>query len=182
MPWGAVTAPVMPSSLPWSPRNKRPTGSKRSATHSWLTCARLAGTRNRLDVVCPATTDGEDPGSSCVRLSPLWRGWDVRSAAGVVSPLLPVHFQVVALAESFEARCDEILDSPQVFLVGGLGVERQRAKEGPEGSRAGILGRRPSAATVDVAAGEKANCLIRSSGQGRGRTADLPPFRRSIAP
>jgi hypothetical protein len=62
-----------------------------------------------------------------MRLLPWWRGWDVRSAAGVVSLLLPVHFQVVALAEPFEARSDEILDSPQVFLVGGLGAERQRA-------------------------------------------------------
>jgi hypothetical protein len=47
--------------------------------------------------------------------------------AGVVSLLLPVHFQVVALAESFEARSNELLDSPQIFLVCGLGAERQRA-------------------------------------------------------
>jgi len=40
----------------------------------------------------------------------------------IVSLLLPVHLEVVAPAEAFQAPGDEILDPPQVFLVGGLGA------------------------------------------------------------
>ena len=44
-----------------------------------------------------------------------------------------------------------------------------------------MRGRRPGAAEGDVTAGEEAYCLFRSSGQGRGRTADLPFFRLAAA-
>src|SRR5258706_1463548 len=42
----------------------------------------------------------------------------------------PVHGRVLAVAELGEASGDEVLNLPQVLLVGGLGVEGQRAGAG----------------------------------------------------
>src|SRR5262249_43842480 len=61
-------------------------------------------------------------------------------------------------------------------------VQQWTAKAGPERSQTGMRGRRPGAAEGNVAAGRKAYCLFRSSGQGRGRTAGLPLFRRTLIP
>src|SRR5262245_45059503 len=61
-------------------------------------------------------------------------------------------------------------------------VQQCTAKAGPERSQTGMSGRRPGTAEGNVAAGRKAYCLFRSSGQGRGRTADLPLFRRTLIP
>src|SRR5262249_39941245 len=57
-------------------------------------------------------------------------------------------------------------------------VQQWTAIAGPRGSQTGTKGQRPRKAKTGVAAGQRANSLIRSSGQGRGRTADLPLFRR----
>src|SRR5215470_19323248 len=61
-------------------------------------------------------------------------------------------------------------------------VQQWTAIAGPRGSQAGTKGRRPRKAKTGVVAGQKVNSLIRSSGQGRGRTADLPLFRRTLIP
>jgi hypothetical protein len=42
----------------------------------------------------------------------------------------------------------------------------------------GHVGQRPEVTQCGLAAGERQNRLIRSSGKGRGRTADLPLFSR----
>ena len=61
-------------------------------------------------------------------------------------------------------------------------VQQWTAIAGPRRSQAGTKGRQPRKTETGVAAGEKANSLIRLSGQGRGRTADLPLFRRTLIP
>jgi len=53
-------------------------------------------------------------------------------------------------------------------------VQQWTAVAGPHGARVGTKRRRPRKARKGVVAGGKANSLVRSSGQGRGRTADLP--------
>src|SRR5262249_61082009 len=68
----------------------------------------------------------------------------------------------------------------QQWLTGrgrAVRVQQWTVMAGPRGSQAGTKGRRPTKARMGVTAGERANSLIRSSGQGRGRTADLPLFR-----
>src|SRR5581483_11480405 len=48
---------------------------------------------------------------------------------------MPGHRQVLALPELFQAGGEEVLDPPQVFLVGGLGADRQSAGKGAHGQR-----------------------------------------------
>ena len=61
-------------------------------------------------------------------------------------------------------------------------VQQWTAIAGPRGSQAGTKGGGRGRREKGVAAGEEANSLIRSSGQGRGRTADLPLFSLAVSP
>jgi hypothetical protein len=65
------------------------------------------------------------------------RRWSGQVPPGFACPV-PGHRQLVASAELFEAPGDEILYPCEVFLIGGLGAQPQRARDGLQGALAPV--------------------------------------------